>query len=901
MHKFLFHAWLVGILLIAARSSLAQEVVSADAVAGEPFGVGRIEVLLDSRQNGADAIPTDRAGRVYYPTFTESARRVRRLLRELVGAPQRLEVYFLFTGTDPLELSLRGSARPLSIRPIATNARHGVMLGEWWNRYASPEQRTKQTDAYPRLVEDYLTGTLARRLRLPLPEGFVADEQPDNLEHVIRVVMGTEAIRSQWIRRVALGHEATGEANQPLPQPVAFAEVTPNVAEAVKVEPIALHVPPDLFYVRFGSFANYLWFSHRLEDWGGQVSNLVSKPSIDYGLDNRQQVQLALKQSAMAEIMGPAVISDAALIGTDMFLRDGAAMGMLFEARNSLLLGNNLKTDRSNILKEASDAREEQIEIAGQTVSLLHTPDNRIRSFYVVQGNYHLVTTSRFVAERFIQVAGDGKSLGKTSEFRLARTLYPIDRDDTVFVYLSSGFLQNLVSPRFQVELRRRMRSLAELDVLSVAQVEAGTAGRTQSIAELIAAGYLPQNFGKRPDGSRLIETKTGVVDSVRGPRGMFVPVPDMPMEGVTQAEATTAVAAAQKYAASWEQMTPIIAAVSRSKATREGLERVSIDVRMTPLAARQHRLITSFLGAPSRERLVPIAGDVVAFDAVLTQRNGGGDYHLFGGLRNIDPRMVSGTMMEKLLGMFGGTELVGYIGAWPKPGILWVLGANANAPVDEAGYSQFITGSWRRIFGQFTVMSFQPDLLASVTPQLKFVAAPRPAQGWLRADDLRESPLAPAITAFGYRKAAELSRGNERFLNSLTQQLHVPPADALAVSRSILAANLVCPLGGKYELASAKGASGTWRSSALTAARSDDQPPPEYEFPALYWLRGIEGELRLTQEELAIHADLEMPVKERATPKLAFPGFGLPFQRTPAAKVVPETIEPPKPTPREF
>jgi hypothetical protein len=369
----------------------------------------------------------------------------------------------------------------------------------------------------------------------------------------------------------------------------------------------------------------------------------------------------------------------------------------------------------------------------------------------------------------------------------------------------------------------------------------------------------------------------------------MFLPVPDVPLERVTQAEAAAAVEVAKKYAANWQQLTPILAAIARSKASREGLERVSIDVRLTPLAARQHSFFASFLGSPSKQRLAPIAGDVVAIDAILRPKMGSeGDYHLFGGLRNIDPRMVSGTMMEKLLGMFGGTELVGYIGAWPQPGLLWFLGATANLPVDEAGYSQFITGSWRRIVGQFTLMSFQPELLASVTPQLKLVAAARPAQGWLRADDLRESPLAPALNAFGYRKSAERSRGNARFLNSLSQQLHVPSAEALAASQSILAARLVCPLGGKYELMRGKGAPGQWQSTALAAAHAD-APPQDYEFPALYWLRGIEGELRLTEEELAIHADLEMPVKERATPKFELPSFGLPFGNAPAKQPAPK------------
>jgi hypothetical protein len=84
--------------------------------------------------------------------------------------------------------------------------------------------------------------------------------------------------------------------------------------------------------------------------------------------------------------------------------------------------------------------------------------------------------------------------------------------------------------------------------------------------------------------------------------------------------------------------------------------------------------------------------------------------------------------------------------------------------------------------------------------------------------------------------------------------------------------------------------------------------PPDNYLFPALYWLRGIEAELRLTQASLEVHADVTMPVKERARPALTLPSFSLPFggrTASPApakSNVVEETLPPPKkPVGREF
>ena len=32
-----------------------------------------------------------------------------------------------------------------------------------------------------------------------------------------------------------------------------------------------MHVPVECLYVRFGSFPNFLWLRHRIDEWGGEV------------------------------------------------------------------------------------------------------------------------------------------------------------------------------------------------------------------------------------------------------------------------------------------------------------------------------------------------------------------------------------------------------------------------------------------------------------------------------------------------------------------------------------------------------------------------------------------------------------------------------------------------------
>jgi hypothetical protein len=898
-------------LVTTGAMAHAQQVIEAAAYAGKPYGVGRVQLMVDPQVDLASASLTERNGRAQFHTFTAAEqRRVRRVLRDIVGAPQRVQVLFLFSGNGPLDLQLDGGPA-FRIQPQVAPADHAAALATWWQSYAADEGRPANA---PQLVSDYQLANLSRQLRLPLPAGSLEMDTSVDLLHAARVLGGAESLRGVWLRRVVSGQFENGAvADQPLPQGIVFVAPEPTVNGDPAVEPIANRVPPELFYARFGNFPNYLWFSHRMDDWGGEIGNLVQQRAIDYGLNNRQQEQLCLRETALTEVLGPTVISDVALVGYDMFMREGAAMGILFEARNSLLLANSIGGNRTEALRGDRTATEEKVLIGGKQVSFVSTPDNRLRSFYVSIDNYNMVTTSHRLVERFIQVASDGDSLGASAEFRHARQLFPIARNDAAFVYLSSPFLQNLVSPRYQVELQRRQRSLAELDAVLVAQMAAQARGQSDlSVAGLQKVGWLPANFGVRGDGSRLIDGGDQMVDSVRGPRGRFVPIPDVPIKAVTAAEASDCLAVGEQFATTWQQLTPVVAAVGRKPASKKGLEQVSLDVRLTPLAARQYQFLAERLGQPSQKKMATFDGDAIAFDLILTGNEFGGqagaDYHLFGGLRNLDPRMIGGTRMEKLLGLIGGSEIVGYIGSWPRAGALWLLGASAPVPVDAAGYSQFITGGWRRIVGQFTLFAFQRELLAEISPQLKFVEAPRPAQGWIRVQDLRNSTLGPAANALGFSKAVDLSRGNTWFINQLTQQLNVPSAHALAVAQGLLAGRLVCPAGGKYELVETAGGQTVWQSTVVPPVGQSLSPPESYLFPALYWLRGIEAEVRLTEQELAVHADVLMPVQERPQPAFTLPSFGLPFGGTrpaPPAKAEKPAAEslpaPKKPQGREF
>ena len=629
-----------------------QPRIQAEAIAGKPYGVGVISIQTPLGQRMADGadgqvVLVERSGRAFFAAAEE--RPGGQLVRNLIGSRRRITVYFLFTGDAPLDLTLYTPA-PIrqAVTPRAGNVQQ--LLPLWWREFT----RSDPADLYPQF-HNYLANTIARRMGMPLPRAGGLAALAGGFSGQLSLLAGGENSRKIIAEQILL---AGGDVDEPLdvelagPPPAAAAaeEVAPagQVApggQLPSVEPIALRVPEECMYVRAGSFANFLWFQHRLDAWGGDVRNLISEQAVDYGLNDRFQRQIGLKESALAPVVGPAVIADVAIIGTDTFQRDGAAMGILFQARNNLLLGTDLQRQRNEALKATNGAGEEKLTIAGRQVSFISTPDNQLRSYYVVDGDFHLVSTSRSIVERFLETGAQGKdqpagrgSLGASAEFRLARVNLPLEHDDTVFVYLPRAFFRNLMSPHYQIEMLRRLRSSVEMELVELAQLLARSEGRpAESIDQLVAAGTLPGWFGRRSDGSRLTLEGGQAVDSLRGVRGGFIPIPDMPRSKYTGSEAQAYEKTMAAAAESWGDLDPVFVGIHRSESQRPGLEHLSVDVQAAPLGAQNYAKLAKWLGPATDQRLAPVAGSLVDVQASL--RGGSlaqtGDNYMFFGLQD--------------------------------------------------------------------------------------------------------------------------------------------------------------------------------------------------------------------------------------------------------------------------
>jgi hypothetical protein len=131
-----------------------MQAYGAEAIVGQPFGVGRFELRLPMKDLGVlpgsrAFVITERNGRVFYPAIRQGA--LERLMGASADAPGFVTVYFLFRGTEPLEVSVATpSVQRVRITPRAERPRvFDRELRRWWRLYRSDARQQREASDYP--------------------------------------------------------------------------------------------------------------------------------------------------------------------------------------------------------------------------------------------------------------------------------------------------------------------------------------------------------------------------------------------------------------------------------------------------------------------------------------------------------------------------------------------------------------------------------------------------------------------------------------------------------------------------------------------------------------------------------------------------------------------------------
>jgi hypothetical protein len=664
----------------------------------------------------------------------------------------------------------------------------------------------------------------------------------------------------------------------------------------VEIESIAFRSPQDCFYVRCRKLKNYLWLRDLLLQWGGSLHEVVAPRMTAFNVRQTIERQLAISAETTFESGADMAISDMALIGSDLLFHDGAGVGVLLEAKDSGLLSQIIRKQRRDRVEAEPDVRPISVQIENHDVSLLWSPGNVVRSYYVVDGDYHLVTNSIDIATKFLQTARGKSGLGHLREFQFARSKDSSTLQRRAWIYVSDPFFRRIVSPEYRIEMGRRAQALSELQEIRLAALTAAneeTAG--VNFGTLREQGYLAENFAIRADESHAMLVGGVAVDSLRGRPGVFKPIPDMTIYRASPSEVFDYSEFRRQYGRQWRVMDPVVVSIASGASNKADRQRVSMRVMVTPYARERYAFLANSLGPASSKRISRLTDDLLSLEAGL--REGGLTYQAHAGLHDgevafhfSEGQIVREPPYEHLT--FGernlyavaypsGTTGLRLIGRFAK-GV--VNSTESKSPLEQsppndsvaetlavAGLStviRYTTGmlvkavetafraSSVKHVDPWSIVTRNGELMDTLPPRLGFDERERPTQVRFRMRDVNSAKVAPYVHAYSFLEARKSSAANAVVLDLLNQQLNVRPEDASSAAQDALRARLICPLGGTYELAGSR-----WRSSAWTTDSYFDlaAAPTKFRHPFLNWLRGLDVAFKLSPNTLV--ADINMEV----------------------------------------
>jgi hypothetical protein len=313
-----------------------------------------------------------------------------------------------------------------------------------------------------------------------------------------------------------------------------------------KLDSLATALPFDQHAVLFPSFEAAVQLSDELAAQSALVLGLAEPSTTDARTFERYQQQLGLSLTGMARLLGPSVVKSVAVTGSDPYFRTGTDLAVLFEAADAnvlheLILAQVALSAAKNTTVKTIDGTEEGLAYRGWIA-----PDRSVCSYVAQREGLVVVTNSLVQLRQLARVAsGQTKALASLDEYLFFRHRYPLgDTEETALVFLSDATIRRWCGPHWRIATSRRTRDAAVLSEMLATQLDRLVAGK-------VAVGPLYSDLPLAQTGELSLSSQ-GVRSSAIGSLAFMTPISEMPIDRVTQAEATAYQQWRDRYQQNW-------------------------------------------------------------------------------------------------------------------------------------------------------------------------------------------------------------------------------------------------------------------------------------------------------------------------------------------------------------
>lgn len=350
------------------------------------------------------------------------------------------------------------------------------------------------------------------------------------------------------------------------------------------VDPMAQYVPAEMAYLYAHDLRTLVRVKRELSGRFTELFQALEGRGGDSSFMRGYEQQLAIRSSALSEALGHLATDGVALISSDPLQREGSDMTLLFLVRNESLLRGRLKKYAEEARARRPDATTRELEIAGNRVELLSTPDGDLQRYLMRLGPLLVASNSKKVLKRLLAVQQKKiKSLAESGDYRYMRARYRFTKDgEDAFLFIGDDFVAHVTSPRFKILQARRMEARADLQAVGFSALVYGwLQGKApRSIDELRSAGHLLPQERQHADGAKISYSPRRGAHSAWGRAYRLTPLIELSLEQVSKAEAESYARFRDSYQRYWRGYIDPIAI--RIRAPRSG--QLELDGRMLPL-----------------------------------------------------------------------------------------------------------------------------------------------------------------------------------------------------------------------------------------------------------------------------------------------------------------------------
>ncbi len=293
---------------------------------------------------------------------------------------------------------------------------------------------------------------------------------------------------------------------------------------------LAAHIPADQHVIFFPSFKALVTLADEMAEQGGPLLTMAEPRGETALVQERYEQQLGLSLDAGVRLLGPTMIKSVALTGSDPYLRTGADVAVLLEAKSAVVVRKFIDTQVATRGQQYESAKVVEGELVGVAYKGMRSPDRVICSYVATLGKTVVITNSLAQLQRLVEThQGTRTALGKLSEYTFFRQRYPLgDGQETALMLISDNTIRRWCGPRWRIGSSRRTRAAASMADIQASQLDALVAGEEGHPA--IAAPLM--------DVGELSMVDNGVFSPVYGTLDFQTPIVELEMEQVTQEEA---------------------------------------------------------------------------------------------------------------------------------------------------------------------------------------------------------------------------------------------------------------------------------------------------------------------------------------------------------------------------